>query len=82
MGNGSIHYENPQISLNEGGGFFEKNEFSVRHYLGDDEGVAKATVSTVVTVLGYILFMGALIAILVQWLSDTMDRLELGLTPV
>ncbi len=51
-------------------------------YLGDDEGVAKASVSTAVTVLGYILFMGALIAILVQWLGETMDRLELGLTPV
>ncbi len=51
-------------------------------YLGDDEGVAKATVSTAITVLGYILFMGALIAILVQWFGETMDRLELGLTPV
>jgi Trk K+ transport system NAD-binding subunit len=51
-------------------------------YLGDDEGVAKATISTVVTVLGYVLFMGALIAILVQWLGSTMDRLEQGLTPV
>jgi Trk K+ transport system NAD-binding subunit len=51
-------------------------------YLGDDQGVAKATISTVVTVLGYVLFMGALIAILVQWLADTMDRLEQGLTPV
>ena len=51
-------------------------------YLGDDQGVAKASVSTAVTVLGYILFMGALIAILVQWLGETMDRLELGLTPV
>ena len=51
-------------------------------YLGDDEGVAKATISTVVTVLGYVLFMGALIAILVQWLAETMDRLEQGLTPV
>ena len=51
-------------------------------YLGDDEGVAKATISTAVTVLGYVLFMGALIAILVQWLGKTMDRLEQGLTPV
>ncbi|MFE8033942.1 hypothetical protein [Thiohalocapsa marina] len=32
--------------------------------------------------LGYILFMGALITILVQWLDATMTRLELGLTPV
>jgi len=51
-------------------------------YLGDDEGVARASVATVVTVLGYILFMGALIAILVQWLDRTLDRLERGLTPV
>jgi len=51
-------------------------------YLGDDEGVARATISTVVTVLGYILFMGALVAILVQWLNETLNRLELGLTPV
>jgi len=51
-------------------------------YLGDDQGVAKATISTAVTVLGYVLFMGALIAILVQWLAETMDRLEQGLTPV
>jgi len=51
-------------------------------YLGDDHGVAKATISTAVTVLGYVLFMGALIAILVQWLGETMDRLEQGLTPV
>ena len=51
-------------------------------YLGDDQGVAKATISTAVTILGYVLFMGALIAILVQWLAETMDRLEQGLTPV
>lgn len=51
-------------------------------YLGDDQGVVKATISTAVTILGYVLFMGALIAILVQWLNETMDRLEQGLTPV
>ncbi|MGB5831743.1 MAG: hypothetical protein WBG92_07105 [Thiohalocapsa sp.] len=51
-------------------------------YLGDDQGVAKATVSTAITLLGYVLFTGALIAILVQWLGETMDRLEQGLTPV
>ena len=51
-------------------------------YLGDDDGLARATISTAITVLGYILFMGALIAILVQWLHGTMERLELGLTPV
>jgi len=51
-------------------------------YLGDDEGMAKGTVSTVITILGSVLFTGALIAILVQWWDDTMSRLELGLTPV
>jgi Trk K+ transport system NAD-binding subunit len=51
-------------------------------YLGDDQGIAKATISTAVTLLGYVLFTGALIAILVQWLGETMDRLEQGLTPV
>jgi len=51
-------------------------------YLGDDEGMAKGTVSTVITILGSVLFTGALIAILVQWWDDTMGRLELGLTPV
>ena len=35
-----------------------------------------------VTVLGYVLFMGAHIAILVEWLGRTLDRLEQGLTPV
>jgi len=51
-------------------------------YLGDDEGLAKGTVSTAITILGYVLFTGALIAVLVQWLGDTIERLELGLTPV
>ena len=51
-------------------------------YLGDDTGVAKASVSTVITILGSVLFTGALIAILVQWLDDTLERLQMGLTPV
>lgn len=51
-------------------------------YLGDDEGLVRRTVSTAVTVSGYVLFMGALIAIMSQWLSQTMRRLESGLTPI
>ncbi len=51
-------------------------------YLGDDEGIARATISTVVTVLGYVLFLGLLIAILTQWLNQTIERLESGVTPV
>ena len=51
-------------------------------YLGDDEGMARRTVSTVVTVLGYVLFLGLLIAILTQWLNDLIRKLEAGVTPV
>jgi hypothetical protein len=51
-------------------------------YLGDDKGLILQTVSTIVTVLGYVLFMGALIAIMTQWLHGTMKKLESGLTPI
>ena len=51
-------------------------------YLGDDEGIAKRSISTIVTVLGYVLFLGLLIAILTQWLNQTIEKLESGVTPV
>jgi hypothetical protein len=51
-------------------------------YLGDDEGLVRRLVSTVVTVCGYVLFMGALIAIMTQWLEATVRRLERGETPI
>ena len=51
-------------------------------YLGDDQGALLRILSTVVTVLGYVLFMGALIAIMTQWLNATIRRFENGLTPV
>lgn len=51
-------------------------------YLGDDDGTFKRVVSTIVTVLGYVLFMGALIAIMSQWLNRSLDRFERGVTPV
>ncbi len=51
-------------------------------YLGDDQGVARRIIATVVTVLGYLLFLGLLIAILTQWLDDMIERLEAGVTPV
>jgi hypothetical protein len=50
-------------------------------YLGDDEGLAARTISTAVTVLGYVLFMGLLIAIMTQWLNQWIARLETGVTP-
>lgn len=51
-------------------------------YLGDDEGVAKRVISTVVTVLGYVLFMGSLVAIMTQWLNETIRNLEQGMTRI
>jgi len=51
-------------------------------YLGDDEGLVGRTVSTVVTVLGYVLFLGLLIAILTQWMNELIRRIESGTRPV
>lgn len=51
-------------------------------YLGDDVGTVNRTVSTVITVLGYVVFLGALVAVMTQWLQARMQRLEAGLTPV
>jgi len=54
----------------------------VPEYVDDDGDIVKRAVATVLIVLGSILFAGAIIAILVQWWDSTMERLELGLTPV
>jgi len=51
-------------------------------YLGDDEGAALRTVSTLVTVAGYVLFLGVLVAILTQGLNELIRKLEMGLTPI
>jgi ion channel POLLUX/CASTOR len=51
-------------------------------YLGDDEGALERTVSTILTVLGYVVFLGALVAIMTQWLHERMRELEAGLTPI
>jgi hypothetical protein len=51
-------------------------------YLGDDQGTAKRFISTVLTVVGYVLFLGALIAIMTQWLNQLLRRMESGLTPI
>lgn len=51
-------------------------------YLGDDHGPTRRTVSTVVTMLGYVVFLGALVAILTQWLNKTINDLESGYTPI
>ncbi|MBW3554791.1 MAG: ion channel DMI1 [Gemmatimonadetes bacterium] len=51
-------------------------------YLGDDVGTVNRVVSTVLTVLGYVVFLGALVAVMTQALNERMARLESGLTPV
>ncbi len=51
-------------------------------YLGDDAGLFNRTVSTALTVLGYVVFLGALVAIMTQALDARMEKLEAGLTPV
>lgn len=51
-------------------------------YLGDDVGLGRRIVSTFLTVAGYVLFMGALVAILTQWLNQAMRDLEAGYTPI
>lgn len=51
-------------------------------YLGDDDGSMVRVVSTVLTVLGVVLFVGALIATMTQWLDDTIETLEAGYTPI
>ncbi|MDX1490187.1 MAG: ion channel DMI1 [Pseudohongiellaceae bacterium] len=51
-------------------------------YLGDDVGTWPRIVSTILTVIGYVLFMGTLVAIITRWLISVMQQLERGLTPV
>ena len=54
----------------------------IRDTLGDDEGVARRVISTALTVLGYVLFMGSLVAIMTQWLNQKIRNFESGLTPI
>ena len=51
-------------------------------YLGDDVGNWQRFVSTILTISGYVVFMGTLVAILTRWLIAKMTDLERGLTPV
>lgn len=51
-------------------------------YLGDDEGYVGRSISTVITVMGYVFFLGLLIAILTQWMNRAIQNMEAGITPV
>ena len=51
-------------------------------YLGEDEGPFRRVLSTTLMISGYVVFLGALVAIMTQWLNSKMEELEQGLTPV
>ncbi len=51
-------------------------------YLGDDEGFWRRVISTILTVAGYVVFLGSLVAIITTWLNRKIRSLEQGLTPV
>lgn len=51
-------------------------------YLGDDQGLWQRLISTILTIAGYVLFLGSLVAIITAWLNQRIRVLEQGLTPV
>jgi hypothetical protein len=51
-------------------------------YLGDDDGTVARTVSTVLTISGAVIFLGAMIAILSNWLNRFMTNLASGLSQI
>ncbi len=51
-------------------------------YLGDDQGTTLRSISTILTVVGYVLFMGTLVALMTQWMWRLVRQLEEGRTPL
>lgn len=51
-------------------------------YLGDDQGTLVRFVSTILTMAGYVVFLGALVAIMTTWLSRALHLLASGLSPI
>ncbi len=51
-------------------------------YLGDDTGTVNRIVSTALITLGYVVFLGSLVAIMTQWLNSSLARLQAGFTPL
>lgn len=51
-------------------------------YLGDDVGLGRRIISTILTVAGYVVFLGALVAIMTQWLNTWMERTAAGVSPI
>ncbi|AEL27304.1 CASTOR/POLLUX-related putative ion channel [Cyclobacterium marinum] len=51
-------------------------------YLGDDQGNWRRFISTLLTLAGYVIFLGSLVAIITTWMNRKIRHLEQGLTPV
>lgn len=51
-------------------------------YLGDDRGMMPRLVSTFLTISGYVVFLGALVAIMTAWLNQLMSFLASGRSPI
>ena len=51
-------------------------------YLGDDVGNWRRFISTLLTIAGYVVFLGSLVAIITTWMNRKIRHLEQGLTPV
>ncbi|SHN10345.1 Castor and Pollux, part of voltage-gated ion channel [Cyclobacterium lianum] len=51
-------------------------------YLGDDQGNWRRFISTLITVAGYVVFLGSLVAVITTWMNRKIRHLEQGLTPV
>lgn len=51
-------------------------------YLGDDQGLTLRAISTLLTINGYVLFLGTLVALMTQWMWRMVRSLEEGRTPL
>ena len=51
-------------------------------YLGDDKGLFPRLVSTFLTLAGYVVFLGALVALMTNWLDRSLTFLASGRSPI
>ena len=77
-----IHQLDPEFDSLGDAVWWAFEHLIVPEFIDGDEGVIKRTFAVPLIVLGSIMFAGAVIAVLVQWLDETREHLQLGLTPV
>ncbi len=82
IGGEVLLYIEPEIGDLKNSSWWAFLRMSDPGYLGDDNGMAKRILATALTLLGYVLFMGSLVAIMTQWLYKMMKELEAGYTPI